>query len=301
MRNRRQLLADHEETREIRPAFTDVMSTMALILFVLVLLSYVRNLIASKRLDALALQITTSEAQLTVLNRELASGKAALRISEDKLRGQEAVIADSNQLTHRAPLAAPRNRRPPARRGAEQAEASHPRGARPHERRRRRARHLRRQREHRHQREPRVRVGLVCHQGASEARLERAREGARQPARRRGRPRQHRRHRHPGAHRRPRVGVANWDLSAKRCDRRRRLPLPVGTRSSPTPTAKYFAAEARVFEVPPPRHRAYGRRLPSWNRRIEISVVPKDGSVRKVIDDYMQSIPADVQPPAAKP
>ena len=52
MRSRRHLLSDHEGTREIWPAFTDVMSTMALILFVLVLLAYVRNLMSSKRLDA---------------------------------------------------------------------------------------------------------------------------------------------------------------------------------------------------------------------------------------------------------
>ena len=50
MRTRRRLLSDFEGTREIWPAFTDVMSTMALIMFVLVLLAYVRNLIAEKRL-----------------------------------------------------------------------------------------------------------------------------------------------------------------------------------------------------------------------------------------------------------
>ena len=52
VRNRRHLLSDHEGVREIWPAFTDVMSTMALIMFVLVLLAYVRNLVAEKRLDA---------------------------------------------------------------------------------------------------------------------------------------------------------------------------------------------------------------------------------------------------------
>jgi chemotaxis protein MotB len=51
VRYRRPLLSDHEGTREIWPAFTDVMSTMALIMFVLVLLAYVKNLISEKRLE----------------------------------------------------------------------------------------------------------------------------------------------------------------------------------------------------------------------------------------------------------
>lgn len=103
MRNRRRFSSDQEETREIWPAFTDVMSTMALILFVLVLLAYVRNLISSKRQDALQRHITSSELQLRRLNDELGrtateleAGKAALRASEDKLHEQERIIADSN-------------------------------------------------------------------------------------------------------------------------------------------------------------------------------------------------------------
>jgi chemotaxis protein MotB len=96
-------MSDYEGTREVWPAFTDVMSTMALILFVLVLLAYVRNLVSSKRLDALQRQITTSEQHLRTMNddlrrtaAEVQAGKAALASSESKLADQEKVIADSN-------------------------------------------------------------------------------------------------------------------------------------------------------------------------------------------------------------
>lgn len=97
MRNRRHLLSDHEGTREIWPAFTDVMSTLSLILFVLVLLTYVRSLISSKRLEAFQRQIDTSEQQLRVLDAEIHSGQARLAASQAKLHEQQDVIADSSR------------------------------------------------------------------------------------------------------------------------------------------------------------------------------------------------------------
>jgi chemotaxis protein MotB len=97
MRNRRRLLSNDDATREIWPAFTDVMSTMALILFVLVLLAYVRSLIASKQLQAFQRQIATSEQQLQDVRAQLARGRAELEASNAELRAQGAVIADSNR------------------------------------------------------------------------------------------------------------------------------------------------------------------------------------------------------------
>jgi chemotaxis protein MotB len=73
------------------------MSTMALILFVLVLLAYVHNLVSSKRLDALQRQIDASERQLRTLSSEIASGRAELASSQAKLRDQAGVIADTNR------------------------------------------------------------------------------------------------------------------------------------------------------------------------------------------------------------
>jgi len=97
MRNRRHLLSDHEGTREIWPAFTDVMSTLALILFVLVLLSYVQTLISAKRVAAFQLQIAASEQQLHALNGEIATGKAELSGSLTRLGQQQAVIAENQR------------------------------------------------------------------------------------------------------------------------------------------------------------------------------------------------------------
>jgi chemotaxis protein MotB len=97
MRSRRNLLSDHEAIWEIWPSFTDVMSTMALILFVLVLLAYVRNLVSSRRLDVLQHQIVASEVNLHELSVQIATGKADLDASQERLLNQQEIIADSNR------------------------------------------------------------------------------------------------------------------------------------------------------------------------------------------------------------
>ncbi len=97
MRNRRRLLSNHDGTREIWPSFTDVMSTMALILFVLVLLAYVRNLVASKELAALQRQIHSSQQQLRSLHAQVDTGRAELDASRARLRDQQAIIAESSR------------------------------------------------------------------------------------------------------------------------------------------------------------------------------------------------------------
>ena len=97
MRTRRRLLSDYEGTREIWPAFTDVMSTMALIMFVLVLLAYVRNLIAEKSLLASHQQILLAERQLRSLRLELDEGRAQLAVAQAKVGEQQALVAESNR------------------------------------------------------------------------------------------------------------------------------------------------------------------------------------------------------------
>src|SRR5512145_1616540 len=97
VRNRRQLLSDHDGTREIWPAFTDVMSTMALIMFVLVLLAYVQNLMSEKRQTAYRMQLAGFEQQLRLVQAELMAGKAQLATSQRQVTEQQALIANSNQ------------------------------------------------------------------------------------------------------------------------------------------------------------------------------------------------------------
>jgi chemotaxis protein MotB len=97
VRTRHRLLSDYEGTREIWPAFTDVMSTMALIMFVLVLLAYVRNLIAEKSLQASRQQILLAERQLRSLRLELDEGRAQLAVAQVKVAEQQALVAESNR------------------------------------------------------------------------------------------------------------------------------------------------------------------------------------------------------------
>jgi chemotaxis protein MotB len=97
VRNRRRLLFEDDGIREVWPAFTDVMSTLALILFTMVLLAYVRNIVSSKRLDAYEFQIAASEKKLAVLHADVETQRARLADSAAKLRDQGAVVADTQR------------------------------------------------------------------------------------------------------------------------------------------------------------------------------------------------------------
>jgi len=111
MRKRRRELLTDEAAENFWPSFTDLISTVSLILFVLVLLAYLQNLIAGRnlenvraqlastlsRLDASQREITASERKLRALSAEIAAGQAQLRLSEQKIEGQEAVINESNR------------------------------------------------------------------------------------------------------------------------------------------------------------------------------------------------------------
>lgn len=103
MRVRRQLLTDEESTHELWPSFTDLVSTTALILFVLVLLAYVQNLVSGKRMAAYQLEISTSEQKLRFLESrvrrtaaEVRAGQTRLKLSELKMKEQQDIIAESN-------------------------------------------------------------------------------------------------------------------------------------------------------------------------------------------------------------
>jgi chemotaxis protein MotB len=75
---------------------------MALIMFVLVLLSYVRNLIANQELEAYQAEIARSEEKLRVLSldlartgQEIATGRARLALSEGELAVQRTLLAEN--------------------------------------------------------------------------------------------------------------------------------------------------------------------------------------------------------------
>lgn len=106
---RRNLLAE-EEAENFWPSFTDLTSTIALILFMLVLLAFLQNLASGKQLEqvrdelratlaslgAAKAQVDSSSQQLKLLAGQLELGRAELRVSQDKLAVQQQVIAESS-------------------------------------------------------------------------------------------------------------------------------------------------------------------------------------------------------------
>jgi chemotaxis protein MotB len=110
MRHRRRQLLTDDDSENFWPSFTDLISTVALILFVLVLLAYVQNLVAGKNLEAVKAdlartlerlrgsqqQITSSEKKLRLLAAEIEAGQARLALSEERVAQQEQVINQSN-------------------------------------------------------------------------------------------------------------------------------------------------------------------------------------------------------------
>jgi chemotaxis protein MotB len=304
MRSRRALLSEHDGTREIWPAFTDVMSTMALILFVLVLLAYVRNLVSSKRLDAFRLQIATSERDLRAVNddlrrtaAEVAASKDALRVSQDKLLDQASVIAESNRQlgTLRAQLESVAVLRVDVLTRLKAA-LEHELGP------------------HNEAGADLVTIGETGNIVINESLVF---ESGSYAIKSEGKPlltglaRAIDRLLSDNSVRANIDAIAiqgytdnrgsasfNWDLSAKRA----------------TAVLDY------LFEVEPTLESAYGRYFTASayskfrpltsaetpdayqkNRRIELSVIPKDANVRKVIDDYMRGINPELQPAPASP
>ncbi|HEX3345419.1 MAG TPA: OmpA family protein, partial [Polyangiaceae bacterium] len=297
VRNRRHLLSDHEGTREIWPAFTDVMSTMALILFVLVLLSFVRTLISGKRLDAFQRQIAASALQLQALRGEIQAGKAQLATSEAKLQEQQAVVAASDRQldalrTQLQSIAVLRVGVLNKLKQAIEAQlgAADPSGA------------------------PRVTIGdngdivinesLVFEYNSYAIKSE-------------GKPLLDSLARALGnvladadvranidtiliqGHTDERGSASlNWDLSAKRATAVVDYLLQANKTLADS-YGSYFAASAYSKFRPIDRGTTEGAY--QQNRRIELSVIPKDENVRKVIDDYMRSAASPTPASSANP
>lgn len=111
MRSRRTQMMRDEEGENFWPSFTDLISTISMILFVLVLLAYIQNLISGKALDrtktelaatsmrlrASQQEITTSERKLKLLATQIEAGQTQLKLSQAQVEQQQAVIADSTR------------------------------------------------------------------------------------------------------------------------------------------------------------------------------------------------------------
>lgn len=100
------------------PAFTDMISTIALILFFLMLLAYIQNIITGKnfefakkqlidtqkRLEESNAEISTAEKKLRLIKdkldevkAEVKDGEIALKLSEEQIEEQKQIIAESNR------------------------------------------------------------------------------------------------------------------------------------------------------------------------------------------------------------
>ncbi|SES99758.1 chemotaxis protein MotB [Natronincola peptidivorans] len=100
------------------PSFTDMISTISLILFVLMLLAYIQNIISGKNLEFAKkelmdtqLQLESSKAeisqadqhlrlmrdQLEEIRAEVEDGQIALTLSEEQIEEQRQIIAESNR------------------------------------------------------------------------------------------------------------------------------------------------------------------------------------------------------------
>ena len=104
MKNRRRNFGESAETHDFWPSFTDVMSTLALILFFLMLLAYVQNIIygnnlenAKRQLEISRTEISSAERELRLIKLEIEKTRLALALSEQEIENQRETIAISNE------------------------------------------------------------------------------------------------------------------------------------------------------------------------------------------------------------
>jgi chemotaxis protein MotB len=295
MRTRRNLLADNEGTREIWPAFTDVMSTMALIMFALVLLAYVRNLIGEKKLADFQQRIAASERQLRVVQSDLAAGRAALTLAQARLGEQQAMVADSNRQlsTLRTQLESIAVLRVSVLSKLKAAiEAQLGRGD-----------------------AGESKIATIGDNGDIAVNESLVFEYNSHAIKKQARPVLDSLARALGnlladpevrenidtiliqGHADERGSASfNWDLSAKRATAVLDYLFQVN-KTLADDYGNYFAASA--YSKFRPVNRAKTEAAYEQNRRIEISIVPRDASLRKVIDQYVQRTGATLPPPAA--
>jgi chemotaxis protein MotB len=118
MKIRKRYFRKDKESFNFWPSFTDVMSTIVLVLFFLMLMAYIQNIVTGKNLefakkevsdkqkalDAYQLQISEAEGMLRLLEQEVDAtraevekGQLELKLSEREIEKQRQIIADSNE------------------------------------------------------------------------------------------------------------------------------------------------------------------------------------------------------------
>jgi len=104
MKARRRYYGAGAEAQDFWPSFTDVMSTLALILFFLMLLAYVQNIIygnnldhAKQQLEIARADIASAEKELRLIRLDIDKTRVALALSEQEIENQKAIISMSNE------------------------------------------------------------------------------------------------------------------------------------------------------------------------------------------------------------
>lgn len=104
MKARRRYFGTGAEAQDFWPSFTDVMSTLALILFFLMLLAYIQNIIygnnlenAKQQLEIARADIAGAEKELRLISLDIDKTKVALALSEQEIENQKAIISLSNE------------------------------------------------------------------------------------------------------------------------------------------------------------------------------------------------------------
>ncbi len=94
MKLRRRNFKKDEETENFWPAFTDMISTIALILFFLIILAFVQKIITGKNLQYAIKQLTDTEKRLELSNMEISKAEKKLRLLKDDLKDTKAEIEE---------------------------------------------------------------------------------------------------------------------------------------------------------------------------------------------------------------
>ncbi|SMP37846.1 OmpA family protein [Anoxynatronum buryatiense] len=94
MKIRRRNFKNGMETENFWPSFTDLISTIALVLFFLMLLAYLQNIISGKNLEFAQRQVIDTQRRLEEANAEISQAEKNLRLLMDRIEEVKAEVEE---------------------------------------------------------------------------------------------------------------------------------------------------------------------------------------------------------------
>jgi chemotaxis protein MotB len=118
MKIRKRYFRNGAETENFWPSFTDLISTIALVLFFLMLLAYLQNIVSGKNLEFAQRQVIDTQRRLEAANAEISQAEKNLRLLEDRLEevkaeveiGEIALTLSERQIEEQQQIIAESNR-----------------------------------------------------------------------------------------------------------------------------------------------------------------------------------------------